>query len=745
MIEDRIKTNAPILNNFVFNLYSNIDSIDFFQELAKKISNIVDGKPIDNTTSFIFDCENERKKIQQIKNLGTKLMSINLPKLCSDYEKWNVEFTKMKINKENIDKLLNLIETKNLNELLEREGEVEIIENWKKQLDLCDDFHHKYFPHNLSKDKIKKIYELNNSLIYNEETRWKYGLYYYTGKTNVNFFLRFFIKKKYNKKAQKLNFDNLFFGTAYQEFTNYCKFDDKKYSKKDLVICYDIKKIHEQNLTVKNLIEIKNLFSDKDNYDNIVELIRKSKIFDYRDINYDNAFVKCHDYIFKKWQEKINDLIKSSERNGKICEELISYINRKRTSTRTKELIKNNFDFFYKTFPIVLCTPETLCQYVPKKENLYDILIIDEASQVLVERAISAIYRAKKRIISGDSEQLRPEIHGSRFSSDQLKGKKYLYPELIENLSILDLFSQIFPKNQTMLTIHYRSEKKELIDFSNKHFYNNQLVFVEKPQFIKTSIAPIEIIDVNGKWIDQTNEEEALKIIKILENIYDKNINSSVGVIVFSKKQARKIIKKIYTSKCKNLIDSFTSNKPNNLFIKSIGEVQGEERDIIIFGITYGNNVHNYHLLSSNFAQNKINVAITRAKKRIYLVKSCKSNEYKKIPGQKGSELLIKYIEYCEKFSHNENNNSDVKQNISKDNNAFHQYLLKNNKKIYLPIKIKDKVFYLTDDKKMEISYLVDAKSLLDVKNNVWFFNELFKKRGYQINPILITDIYKIT
>lgn len=230
----------------------------------------------------------------------------------------------------------------------------------------------------------------------------------------------------------------------------------------------------------------------------------------------------------------------------------------------------------------------------------------------------------------------------------------------------------------------------------------------------------------------------------ILEDIYEKNINSSVGVIVFSKKQARRIIKEIYTSKCENMKNSFFSNEPNHLFIKPISEVQGEERDIIIFGITYGNNVHNYQLLSGNFAQNKINVAITRAKKKIYLVKSYKSNEYRKIPGQKGSELLIEYIEYCEKLAHNRYSNLDMNQKVLKDEEIFHQYLLKNGKKIYLTLKIKDKFFYLTNSEKLEISYFVNEKSLLDIKNNVWFFNKLFKERGYQINPILLTDVYKI-
>ena len=744
VIEDRIKTKAPILNNFIFNIFSDTGNISFFQELAKKMINITKDVITHSTTSFLYNYENEIQKIQLIKNLATKLINLDLPKLYSDQKKWKDEFIKMGINRQNIDELLKSVVTKDLNELLKREGEMETIENWKKQLDLCKKFHDDHFDCNFPKDEIKKIHELNNSWTYNEQNRWRYALYYYTKKSNVNFFLRFFIKKKYDEKAKKLNFDKLFLTNVYQEFTNYCNFDDKKYTDRDLIICQDIKKIHEQNLTVENLIEIKSLFLRKDNYDQIVTTINGNEICNYHDIDEDNAFAKCHNYIFTKWHKKIDNLIKSSEKNKKIYEELISYVNRKKTSARTHELIKINFDFFYEVFPVVLCTPETLCCYIPKKRNLYDIVIIDEASQVLVERAISAIYRAKKRIISGDFEQLRPEIHGPRFSLNQYKEKKCRYLELIENDSILDLFSQIFPKSQTMLSIHYRSEKKELIDFSNKNFYNNKLVFVENPQFIKMSSTPIEIIDVNGKWIDQTNEEEALEIVKILENIYNKNMNSSVGVIVFSKKQARKIIKKIYNSKCKNLINSFFSNEPNSLFIKPISEVQGEERDIIVFGVTYGNNVHNYHLLSGDFAQNKINVAITRAKKKIYLIKSHKSYEYRKIFGQKGSELLIKYIEYCEELAYDQNKGLDSKQRILNDDKIFQQYLLKNNKKVYQAIKIKNKNFYLTDDKKSEISYLVNEKSLLDIKNNVWFFNKLFRDRGYQINPILITDIYKI-
>ncbi len=243
VIEDRIKINAPILNNFIFKLYDNSGDICFFQELAKKMVNIAEKtKTVSNTSSFLFDYKSEEKKIQQIKRLGNKLLELNLSNLCCDYKKMNDEFTKMGITKQNIIDLLNSIETSDLNELLEKEGEIETIENWKKQYDSCNIFRNKYFASNLSSDKIKKIYELNNSLTYNEESRWQYGLYYYKNKTNTNIFLRFFSKRKYDKMAKKLNFDTLFSNPAYQEFTNYYKFDDKKYSDKDLAIFQDIKK-----------------------------------------------------------------------------------------------------------------------------------------------------------------------------------------------------------------------------------------------------------------------------------------------------------------------------------------------------------------------------------------------------------------------------------------------------------------------------------------------------------------------
>lgn len=283
-----------------------------------------------NTMSFLFDYENETTKIQHIKNLATKLIDLDLPKLYCDYKKWKDEFIKMGISKQNIDELLNSIVTKDLNELLKKEGEIETIENWKKQLDLYEKFHHEYFASNFPKDEIKKIYELNKTLTYNEENRWQYGLYYYTRKSNVNFLLRFFIKKRYGEKAKKLNFDKLFLTNVYQEFTNYYEFDDKKYTNRDLIICQDIKKIHEQNLTVENLIEIKNLLSRKDNYDKIVKTINIDEICNYHDIDEDNVFTKCHNYIFIKWHKRINNLIKSSEKNKKIYEELISYVNRKK-------------------------------------------------------------------------------------------------------------------------------------------------------------------------------------------------------------------------------------------------------------------------------------------------------------------------------------------------------------------------------------------------------------------------------
>lgn len=261
----------------------------------------------------------------------------------------------------------------------------------------------------------------------------------------------------------------------------------------------------------------------------------------------------------------------------------------------------------------------------------------------------------------------------------------------------------------------------------------------------------IKIIDVNGKWVDQTNQEEADEIISTLISIYSNDSNASVGVIVFSKRQANLIRKTLRESNkpgIKNVLQSFDSIEPDTLFIKSIDEVQGEERDIIIFGITYGDHVHNYMLLSGTYAENKINVAITRAKKQIIIIKSHKAKDYRRINSslnsQSGSKMLFDFLEYAENVTSNAGKNIKLEPGTQMEKD-FLNYLKSKKIDIYRTVEIRNKKFYISkQEDKYNIHYLIDLDDMKDARNNIWFFKALFKSRGYNPKPVLITELYKI-
>lgn len=201
------------------------------------------------------------------------------------------------------------------------------------------------------------------------------------------------------------------------------------------------------------------------------------------------------------------------------------------------------------------------------------------------------------------------------------------------------------------------------------------------------------------------------------------------------------------SSKINNVLKSFNSIEPNTLFIKSIDEVQGEERDIIIFGITYGNNVHNYMLLSDEYARNKINVAITRARQRIIIVKSHKSSEYCRINTHNeysGPETLFKFLAYAENIKKN-GIESVTSKDLSRIDNDFLDYLKKKKYDVIKIINIRNKNFFIVNNKeKLNAYFVVDEHSMTDARNEIWFYESLFNSRGYVCKPILITDLYKI-
>ena len=236
----------------------------------------------------------------------------------------------------------------------------------------------------------------------------------------------------------------------------------------------------------------------------------------------------------------------------------------------------------------------------------------------------------------------------------------------LEEESLLDLAKYSF--DSTSLYYHYRSKYDELINFSNYAFYGGKLEV--SPNISKTSgdgVKPIERIKVNGRWNDRRNEREAIEVVKLIKDIlFNRKENETIGIITFNINQRECIDKMLelevgkdpafgvlYTAESERV----ENNEDVSLFIKNIENVQGDERDIIIFSTAYAKNEHgkvvmNFGSLSQDGGENRLNVAISRAKKKIYLVTSIEPEELK-VDSLKnnGPKLFKRYLQYVKAVS----------------------------------------------------------------------------------------------
>lgn len=327
-------------------------------------------------------------------------------------------------------------------------------------------------------------------------------------------------------------------------------------------------------------------------------------------------------------------------------------------------------DFLLKLFPCWLLSPESVSTIFPLKKEMFDIILFDEASQVFIENTLPTIYRGKAIVVAGDSKQLRPTAtFVKRYMGNDSDDELDLATQAaLEVESLLDLATSRF--TSTNLTYHYRSKNEELIDFSNYAFYDGKLQIA--PNISKNvGNKPIERIKVNGKWLGRRNEAEADAVVALLKKlIKNKKNKSSIGIITFNTEQENAIEDAI-DEECQKdsaFRDAFIreqnrkeNNEDTSIFIKNLENVQGDERDIIIFSIGYARNeygkvVAHFGPLSVEGGENRLNVAITRAKEKIYVITSIEPEELV-VEGTKnaGPKIFKSYLKYARAVSNKKN------------------------------------------------------------------------------------------
>lgn len=369
----------------------------------------------------------------------------------------------------------------------------------------------------------------------------------------------------------------------------------------------------------------------------------------------------ANDICIEKFKQDYIDHFNSDSENKNY----LYQITKQQSLMPIRKMMELYSDYLLKLFPCWLLSPESVSTIFPLKKNMFDIILFDEASQVFIENTLPTIYRGRYIVVAGDSKQLRPtQTFMKRYLGSDDEELDLASQAALEVESLLDLATSRY--NSANLTYHYRSKNEELINFSNYAYYDGKLQIA--PNISKNiGSKPIERIKVNGSWIGRRNQEEANAVVTLLKKlIKNKRNKSSIGIITFNTEQENAIEDAI-DKECQKdnaFRDAYIKElnrreggQDSSIFIKNLENVQGDERDIIIFSIGYAKNefgkvVAHFGSLSVEGGENRLNVAITRAKEKIYVVTSIEPEELA-VEGSKnaGPKIFKSYLKYVRAIS----------------------------------------------------------------------------------------------
>lgn len=319
-----------------------------------------------------------------------------------------------------------------------------------------------------------------------------------------------------------------------------------------------------------------------------------------------------------------------------------------------RKLFKAIPTLLMKLKPCFMMSPLSVSYFLDSDLYRFDLVIFDEASQILPEDAIGAIYRGKQVVIAGDTRQMPPTNFFTAVGSSEEFDKDEEEEILVDadSESILDEAGACLPA--CTLLWHYRSKDESLIAFSNKRIYNNRLITF--PGTGKARDSGLEYVYVpGGCYHDRSNVMEARRCVRLLEEHIKEHPERSLGIIAFSEKQQSVIEEAVNDFRLNNPAYEgfFDENKEEPFFVKNLENVQGDERDTIMFSICYARNSQGkmymrFGPLGAAGGERRLNVAITRAKYNVKLVGSILPTDIDLSRTEaEGVRLLREYIYYA--------------------------------------------------------------------------------------------------
>lgn len=303
--------------------------------------------------------------------------------------------------------------------------------------------------------------------------------------------------------------------------------------------------------------------------------------------------------------------------------------------------------------PCTMMSPSSVAQFL-KPNQVFDLLIIDEASQMRPEEAISALSRAKQAVIVGDPQQLPPSSFFDRQDSDGQPDGEEEFERVVAE-SILDVARTAFQPSRELLW-HYRSKHGSLIAFSNRHFYDDRLIVFPSPQEGHPDYG-VKLISVAGQYRASVNVPEANAVALAAVDFMARNPEKSLGIVALNQPQrdlilaemdrlfVRSTVAERYRARWATTLEPF--------FVKNLENVQGDERDVIFISTVYGpdeagNVMQRFGPINGAAGDRRLNVLFSRAKHGVFIFSSMRPDQIRAdANAPRGTRLLKDYLTFA--------------------------------------------------------------------------------------------------
>lgn len=316
-----------------------------------------------------------------------------------------------------------------------------------------------------------------------------------------------------------------------------------------------------------------------------------------------------------------------------------------------RRLFSNAGDAIRAYTPCVMMSPMSVAQYLEPGKHKFDLLVVDEASQMRPEDALGALMRCQQAVVVGDPQQLPPSDFFTISSDGDGDGAQDEPEE-----SILELGRRCWHPMR-MLEVHYRSRHQSLISYSNREFYDERLLVYPSPVLEDPGFG-VSCVRVQGVYeVGQgRNRIEAEAVVDAAASLMRLNIDRSIGIVAINQAQ-RDLIEHMMDERAASdpEIQAYRSRWDGQLeefFVKNLENVQGDERDVILVSTVYGKNdegvfYQHFGPILRAYGHRRLNVLFTRAKCKLTVYTSLDHSAIVAEGRSRGVRVLKEFLEYA--------------------------------------------------------------------------------------------------